>query len=258
MRAAQDLSTTTFQATNRVVVEKPAQFREVERTQIIEEIQPVIYKETVVPHVIRETKPVFQKIVEGPVYTQSTLPAQQLSGSQYALPRSAPIIIEQAPAPVIVEEIIVPAEPVAPLARNLQVLDVSDGPAVLPVQMPAPVLDNHRTTIIEDTLTTTTTTTVAPVLGANMGPGNYVAPQQKKGLFHRRSKDLTNNTMLPASNVQGPFGTTAAPLAGPAVAPLGTTLQNSTHTEKNLTNGAKVVEDTVSTSSHSQNIVNRV
>lgn len=255
MRAVDDLSTTTYQATNKVIVEKPAQFREVERTQIIEEIQPVVYKETVVPHVIKETKPMYQKIVEGPVYTQTVLPAQSLAGSNYALPRSVE------PAPVVVEKVIV-VEPVmvvpvaAPVAQSIPIRDDSDRSATLPVQMQA--TDKHRTTIIEDTFTTTTTTTVAPVVGANMGPGNYSSAQpHKHGLFHRRSKDLSNNDHLAQQQVQGPYGTTAAPLAGPAVAPLGSTLTNSSHTEKQLNNGAKVVEDTVSTSTHSQRVVPR-
>jgi len=76
MRSAQDMSTTSFLPTTAMVIEKPAMFVEVEKRQIIEEVQPVIYKETVVPTVIQETKPMYQKIVEGAVYSQETLAAR--------------------------------------------------------------------------------------------------------------------------------------------------------------------------------------
>jgi len=76
---ATDKSTTMFQETASMTVEKPAIFNEVIKTQVIEEVQPVVYKETVVPTVIQETKPVYQKIVEGPVYTQQVLPPKSLA-----------------------------------------------------------------------------------------------------------------------------------------------------------------------------------
>eukprot|EP01114_Cavostelium_apophysatum_P018699 TRINITY_DN5850_c0_g3_i1.p2 TRINITY_DN5850_c0_g3~~TRINITY_DN5850_c0_g3_i1.p2 ORF type:complete len:279 (-),score=90.50 TRINITY_DN5850_c0_g3_i1:82-918(-) len=63
------------------VIEKPAIVREVYKTTIIEEIQPILYKETIVPTVIQETKPVYQKIVEGPVYSQQTLPGRDISAT---------------------------------------------------------------------------------------------------------------------------------------------------------------------------------
>jgi len=74
---ASELSTTQFLPTTTMVVEKPALVSEIEKLQIVEEVQPVVYKETVVPTVIQETKPVYQKIVEGPVYSQTTLPAMR-------------------------------------------------------------------------------------------------------------------------------------------------------------------------------------
>jgi len=72
-RSAAEMSTTTYLPTNAVVVEKPAMYVEVEKRQIIEEVQPVIYKETVVPTVIQETKPMYQKVVEGAVFSHETL-----------------------------------------------------------------------------------------------------------------------------------------------------------------------------------------
>jgi len=89
-RDVDEMSTTTFLPTNAMTIEKPAMFRETERTQIIEEIQPVIYKETVVPQVIQETKPIYQKIVEGAVYTQTTLPAQEVAVKSMIAPAYVP------------------------------------------------------------------------------------------------------------------------------------------------------------------------
>jgi len=82
LRTAEEFSTTQFMPSSTMVVEKPATFIEVERKQIIEEIQPVIYKETIVPTVIQETKPVYQKIVEGPVYSQETLAARGVRSTE--------------------------------------------------------------------------------------------------------------------------------------------------------------------------------
>lgn len=78
-RQTDEMSTTRFLDTAKVVVEKPAIVTEVEKKQIIEEIQPVIYKETIVPTVIQETKPIYQKVVEGAVYTQETLAAKEVA-----------------------------------------------------------------------------------------------------------------------------------------------------------------------------------
>jgi len=41
-----------------------------ETKKIIEEVQPVIYKETIVPTVIHETKQIFEKVIEAPVVTK--------------------------------------------------------------------------------------------------------------------------------------------------------------------------------------------
>jgi len=90
MRSTEEMSTTTFLPTSAMTVEKPAKFIEVEKTQIIQEIQPVIYKETVVPSVIQETKPIYQKIVEGPVYSQTTLPAAEVAVKSVIAPAYVP------------------------------------------------------------------------------------------------------------------------------------------------------------------------
>jgi len=83
-RSLQDVSTVQFMNTASMVVEKPPIVNETDRTQIIEEIQPVIYKETIVPTVIRETKPIYQKVVEGTVYVQEVLPPKPLSNSGFS------------------------------------------------------------------------------------------------------------------------------------------------------------------------------
>jgi len=80
----QDSSSVNYLDTAKLIVEKPALIMETEKKQIVEEIQPVIYKETIVPSVIKATQPIYQKIVEGTTYAQEVLPVQQLSGSNYS------------------------------------------------------------------------------------------------------------------------------------------------------------------------------
>jgi len=53
-------------ATEREVVEKTPIIKEHITRKIIEEIQPVIYRETTEPHIILETRPIYEKVVEGP------------------------------------------------------------------------------------------------------------------------------------------------------------------------------------------------
>jgi len=151
-------SSVRYLDTTSVMVEKPAQFYEVENRQIIEEIQPVIYKETVVPTVIQETKPVYQKIVEGPTYIQETLPGRDISGM--GMNRNAPMMQEQIIEPVAVAFI---PEPVV----------IERVTPVIPIPPPAPAVHHkrgfhmprfgrkHKTV---ETTTTTTTTTDRPAL----------------------------------------------------------------------------------------------
>jgi len=60
-------NTTEYVGTERVMVEKSPIIMETDKKKIIEEFQPVIYKETIEPTIIRETKPIYEKIVEAPV-----------------------------------------------------------------------------------------------------------------------------------------------------------------------------------------------
>jgi len=47
------------------IVKKPI-IQEVVHKRIVEEIQPVIHKETLVPHIVREVLPIHEKIIEAP------------------------------------------------------------------------------------------------------------------------------------------------------------------------------------------------
>jgi len=84
LRSAQDVSTVSYRDQTNIVVEKPALYMETQKKQIIEEIQPVIYKETIVPTLIKETKQIYQTVVEGTTYVHQTLPVQQLKTSVWS------------------------------------------------------------------------------------------------------------------------------------------------------------------------------
>jgi hypothetical protein len=49
------------------VVNKAPIVYETERRKILEEVQPIVYKQVVQPVIIRETKPIYEKIIEAPV-----------------------------------------------------------------------------------------------------------------------------------------------------------------------------------------------
>jgi len=51
---------------------------EVIHKKVIEEIQPVIHRETIVPHLIKETMPIHERLVEAPVLIQEVLPERDL------------------------------------------------------------------------------------------------------------------------------------------------------------------------------------
>jgi len=80
---AMEYNTVRDLGSQNVVVEKAAIYNETERRQVIEEIQPVIYKETIVPTLIRETKPIYQRVIEPTTYVQQTLAPMPLSSSGY-------------------------------------------------------------------------------------------------------------------------------------------------------------------------------
>jgi len=84
---ARDTSTTQYDQAS-IVVEKAPIMMESENKRIIEEIQPVIYKETIVPTLIKETKPIYQKVVEGATYVQEVLPPRELHSTQFTYPEN--------------------------------------------------------------------------------------------------------------------------------------------------------------------------
>jgi len=56
--------------TEREVVEKAPIIKEHITKRVIEEIQPVIYREVTEPHIILETRPIYEKVVEGPTLVE--------------------------------------------------------------------------------------------------------------------------------------------------------------------------------------------
>jgi len=140
-----ETSTRTFEPTTRQVIEKAPIVQENERWRIIEEVTPIIYKETIIPHIIRTSRPFQEVVVEAPVFTAVTMPNRELNAlerERYSRFFKPIDIIE---APVVTREI-----PVAPV--------------VLPLVKPL-----HKKEIIEETTTTTTSTTVAPTVDAAVG-----------------------------------------------------------------------------------------
>jgi len=71
-------STRTFETTVRQVVEKKPIIQETEKWRIIEEVQPIIYREVIVPHIIRTSRPMREVVVEAPLYAETTLMRQDI------------------------------------------------------------------------------------------------------------------------------------------------------------------------------------
>jgi hypothetical protein len=59
-------------------VDKPPIIFEKQMKHVLEEIQPIIHKETIETHIIKETQPIFETIVEAPVITQEVRPPKQI------------------------------------------------------------------------------------------------------------------------------------------------------------------------------------
>jgi len=68
---------TEFEGVERRRVEKTPIIVETIKKHIIEEIQPIIYKEIHEPHVIKLTQPIYEKIVEAPVIFKERLPMRE-------------------------------------------------------------------------------------------------------------------------------------------------------------------------------------
>jgi len=78
-----DQSTSEFTGTERVKIEKPAIIVESEKRRIVEEVQPIIYKEIVEPHVFKTTLPIYEKIVEAPTIVKEVLPARTVGEAKH-------------------------------------------------------------------------------------------------------------------------------------------------------------------------------
>jgi len=68
---------TEFEGVERRRVEKTPIIVETIKKHIIEEVQPIIYKEIHEPHVIKLTKPIYEKIVEAPVLFKERMPMRE-------------------------------------------------------------------------------------------------------------------------------------------------------------------------------------
>jgi len=63
------------------VVEKPPIYMESEHRTVIEEVQPVLYKEILQPSLVKETLPIYEKIIEPFVLYHETRPVQYLGAT---------------------------------------------------------------------------------------------------------------------------------------------------------------------------------
>jgi hypothetical protein len=81
--------TVQTEAVKRDVVSHAPIIEEHLNKRIVEEIQPVLYKETVVPTIIQETQPIYEKVVEKPVLFEETrsmveLGTRSIGSSEYS------------------------------------------------------------------------------------------------------------------------------------------------------------------------------
>jgi hypothetical protein len=113
------------------IVNKPI-VQEVIHKKVIEEIQPVIHKETVVPHVLRERQPIHEHIVEAPKLLQEDMEHHLESHKNF---ETEGVLVETLTKPPIFEEVIKPKEitEVQPLiTRERDVTEVHE--VIQPIQ----------------------------------------------------------------------------------------------------------------------------
>jgi len=131
------------------IVNKPI-IQEVVHKKVIEEIQPVIHKETVVPHVLRETQPIHEHIVEAPRLLQENM--DQHLESHKGLEAEG-TQIETRTKPPIFEEVVQPREvvEVQPIVtRERDVTEVHE--VVQPIQareVLPPVIEEKELPLLE-------------------------------------------------------------------------------------------------------------
>lgn len=158
-----DQSTRDFDATLRHVVEKTPIVQETEKWRVIEEVQPIIYREVIVPHVIRTSRPMREVVVEAPVFTEQVLQVRDLSFAERQ--RWSSFFTQES---VLRESMSGSTIPVVSIP-NPQSLPIRSIPVASAQQLPiAPIQQQQqhgKKEIIEETVTTTTTTTTAPIIG---------------------------------------------------------------------------------------------
>jgi len=171
-----DQSTREFDATMRQVVEKAPIIQETEKWRIIEEVQPIIYREVIIPHVIRTSRPMREVIVEAPIFSEQVLQVRDLSASERQRWSSffTKDTVHREPLPAASIPFISIPEPQTLPVRSIQ-----------PVQsMPRPQKE-----IVEEKIITTTTTTTAPVVGST-GPSGSANVSNTKPVVVNESHDL--------------------------------------------------------------------
>jgi len=79
--SAAPLPTSDVQSFHKVVEKAPI-IVDSERRKVLEEIQPVLYKEILQPTIVRERKDIYERIIEAPTIFSSTLPQQFIGKAQ--------------------------------------------------------------------------------------------------------------------------------------------------------------------------------
>jgi hypothetical protein len=102
-------SSVTVEDLKKERVEKKPIVQEVFHKKVIEEIQPVVHKETVVPHVIRETLPIRERIIEAPKLYQEEF-ADRPNWSEQLTESGEAIDVESTTKAPIFDEVILPKE----------------------------------------------------------------------------------------------------------------------------------------------------
>jgi len=173
-RAASNLhSDTTVAPTATSFVERAPVVHENVHKRVVEEVQPVLYKETFQPTVIEAVKPIYENIVEAPILSQETLPVRDL-GTKILPGTAAPYpVTQQFPVQQQVP-VAVPVTQAVPVIK--QTTTQTTTTAVTSEQM-----HHHATTPAHHATTHGTTTTEHHGLGAKI-----------KGMLHH-NKDTTTH-----------------------------------------------------------------
>lgn len=77
-------STRTFEPLKHQVLEKTPIIQEIDRWRVIEEVQPIVYREILVPTIIRVERPIREVVRDAPVYSEYVHSARLLSAQEKA------------------------------------------------------------------------------------------------------------------------------------------------------------------------------